>query len=276
MAEDNAPLALSRAILAIEKDSFGQALFDWLQEACSFDNFAIVAYVQGQDPQILFTHARNTKVFERINSDYVNGAYLLDPFYALHKNNAPEGLYRLADIAPDQFQRNEYFKSYYAKTTATDELAFFTSPAPGVSITVCIGRDATTAKRFSTKEQVSARQIAPVVNALVQKNWSSLGPSFEEAPEDVASQLRGRLLSERGIALSPRQSEIALLILQGHSSISIGLTLGISPQTVKVIRKQLYRKCRISSQGELYHELAPFLKFRRQEPSSEKFSAGDR
>ena len=71
--------------------------------------------------------------------------------------------------------------------------------------------------------------------------------------------LRQRLLAERNLSLSPRQAQVALLILQGHSSISIGLTLGISPQTVKVLRKQLYRKCQISSQGELYYLIAPFL-----------------
>ena len=64
---------------------------------------------------------------------------------------------------------------------------------------------------------------------------------------------------EHGVALSPRQAEIALLILRGHSSVSIGLRLGISAQTVKVFRKQLYRKCRISSQAELFSLLMPLL-----------------
>lgn len=205
------------------------------------------------------THARDSRVFERIDSEYVRAAYLLDPFYTLHQTSAADGVYRLTDIAPDQFQRNEYFKSYYTNTTLTDEMAFFSSTSPGVSITVCIGRDATTATRFSAKEREAAHQVAPVVNALVRMNWKNLKSEGQEEPNDVAGGLRQRLLNEKGIGLSGRQSEVAFLILQGHSSVSIGLTLGISPQTVKVIRKQLYKKCGISSQGELYYLIAPYL-----------------
>ena len=50
------------------------------------------------------------------------------------------------------------------------------------------------------------------------------------------------------------------MILRGHSSLSIALRLGLSPQTVKVFRKQLYRRCAISSQAELFALMLPLLK----------------
>jgi DNA-binding CsgD family transcriptional regulator len=128
-----------------------------------------------------------------------------------------------------------------------------------VSVTVCLGRDATTAARFTAREFVAAVELAPVVNALARLHWRDLGPGEDAGTQDVSGMLRQRILADKGISLSGRQSEIALLILQGHSSISIGLTLGISPQTVKVIRKQLYRKCQISSQAELFSLLSPYL-----------------
>jgi DNA-binding CsgD family transcriptional regulator len=59
--------------------------------------------------------------------------------------------------------------------------------------------------------------------------------------------------------LSPRQAEVAVLVLRGHSSVSIGLKLGISPLTVKVFRKQLYKRCSISSQAELFQLMLPLL-----------------
>ena len=43
------------------------------------------------------------------------------------------------------------------------------------------------------------------------------------------------------------------LILKGHSSYSIAATLGVSPNTVKVHRRQAYAKLNISSQAELFH-----------------------
>ena len=256
--------ALSETILAIGSEHFGDSLRCWLNASCSFDNFAAIAFFQDRNPQVLSTHARDSRVFERIDSHYVAGAYLLDPFFGLHQNDADDGVYRLADIAPDQFQRNEYFKAYYQSTTLQDELAFFCKPSAVVSITICIGRDATTASRFTSKDRSRAKEVAPVVNALVRMHWRDLEPLNDRTPQDIASKLRQRIAMHLGIQLSGRQSEIALLILQGHSSVSIGLTLGISPQTVKVIRKQLYKKCQISSQGELYYLIAPYLSELRQ------------
>ena len=40
---------------------------------------------------------------------------------------------------------------------------------------------------------------------------------------------------------------------------SIALKLGVSPQTVKVFRKQLYQRCGISSQAELFSLMLPLL-----------------
>lgn len=250
---------LAETISAIATNGFAEKLCEWLRGSCGFDNVAIVAFFQDRRPEVFFARATEERVFERIDSDYVGGAYLLDPFYNLHKEVAPEGLYRLADVAPDQFHRNEYFATYYRRTTLVDELAFLAHPAPGVSITVCIGRDATTAAKFSARDLSTTRQMASIVNALVAMNWRDLRSGDATAHKNIVEILRNRLLEDQGVALSPRQSEVAFLILQGHSSTSIGLNLGISPQTVKVIRKQLYKKCRITSQGELYYLLGPFL-----------------
>ena len=52
---------------------------------------------------------------------WFEGGYLLDPFYTLFKNNAPEGIYRLEDLAPDNFYKSEYYRSYYSETGLTDE-----------------------------------------------------------------------------------------------------------------------------------------------------------
>jgi len=45
---------------------------------------------------------------------------------------------------------------------------------------------------------------------------------------------------------------VATLIVQGHSSRAIGYKLGISSNTVKVHRRNLYKKLNISSQSELF------------------------
>jgi DNA-binding NarL/FixJ family response regulator len=43
---------------------------------------------------------------------------------------------------------------------------------------------------------------------------------------------------------------------------SISLRLGVSVQTVKVFRKQLYTRCNVSSQAELFSLMLPLLNTR--------------
>ncbi|WP_417827160.1 helix-turn-helix transcriptional regulator [Thalassospira povalilytica] len=220
----------------------------------------MIAYFQQHQPRVLFAHAYERRVHAKLDSDYVSGAYLLDPFHALHVEKAPEDLYQLREIAPDQFQRNEYFAAYYQQTTLIDEIAFVGYPADGVSVHICLGRDAMSRRRFSVRDVATARRLAPIVCGMIRQRWSDLRSSGDDySDQALVERLTENLLTTHGIKLSPRQAEIALLILRGHSSVSIGLRLEISSQTVKVFRKQLYRKCSISSQAELFSLIMPLL-----------------
>ena len=250
---------LGSAISALTSETFEFKLYQWLTRCFEIDNTTMLAYFQNRVPEVLFTQAVERRVHEKLEIDYVPGAYLLDPFHALHVENAPRGIYRLKDIAPDQFHRNEYFAAYYQRTTLIDELSYVAYPADGVSVHVCLGRDVTSGRRFSVRDVQKAERIAPIVCGLIEQRWSGLQSSGDFRDEDLADHLIHALVREHGVSLSPRQAEIALLILRGHSSVSIGLRLGISGQTVKVFRKQLYRKCKISSQAELFSLLMPLL-----------------
>ena len=251
--------ALASAISAVGTPAFEASLDKWLGLLFRIDNVTMLAFYDDRRPDVFYSRAGNKRVFEKLSSDYVRGVYLLDPAYGLHSERAEAGLYRLHDIAPDQFQRNEYYATYYRRTTLIDELIYFLRPSPGVSVNVCVGRDSSSSRRFSAHMIERMRNSAPVVLALAGRHWESLRSEKVQDVPQVAEILRTQVRKERNISLSPRQSEIAFLILQGHSSVSIGLVLGISPQTVKVIRKQLYRKCSISSQAELFSLLTPYL-----------------
>ena len=53
-------------------------------------------------------------------------------------------------------------------------------------------------------------------------------------------------------SLTPREHEVAVHILKGHSSKSLAREINISPETVKIHRRNIYRKLEISSQSELF------------------------
>ncbi|SNY94125.1 regulatory protein, luxR family [Cohaesibacter sp. ES.047] len=250
---------LGKVIAALSSETFESKLFQWLNRCFEIDNTTMLAYFQNKRPEILFSQSRVKSVHEKLETVYVPAAYLLDPFHALHVDQAEPGLYWLQRIAPDQFQRNEYFATYYQRTTLVDEVAYVANPSDGVSVHICLGRDISSGRRFNAREVAKAELLAPIVCALIEQRWSGLESTGDFSDEDLARHLIEAIQEAHQIKLSPRQAQVALLILRGHSSVSIGLRLGISPQTVKVFRKQLYSKCKISSQAELFSLLMPLL-----------------
>jgi len=250
---------LAAVIDAINTQQFSERLEMWLHEVVRYDNFVMIAYFQNEPPKSLFERIQEPRVLQNFEKFYTGGAYLLDPYHELHVNEAPKGVYRLKDIAPDQFNRSRYHCEYYQNTTMVDEMAFIAYPAKGISVHVSMGRDITSRLRYTSREMQKARENAPVVCALIERHWSDLNSTgkFDEA--HVLRSLITKTAQRHQIKLSPRQAQVALMILRGHSSVSMGLHMKISPQTVKVFRKQLYKKCGISSQGELFRLMMPIL-----------------
>lgn len=90
------------------------------------------------------------------------------------------------------------------------------------------------------------RHLAPLVAAFMAKAAAGPVAAWVAAPPAPSrSWLDGR-------GVTAREAEVADLVLRGHSNGSIGAVLGISTETAKVHRKNLYAKLRISSSFELF------------------------
>ncbi len=262
---------LGDAIAALDSPAFAERLSEFLKGCCSFDNIAVIAYRGEAKPIILHSAYRTATVYAWLD-EYVEGAYLLDPFFRAHLARVPTGIYTLRDVAPDQFKRSAYYRSYYKKTTIVDEICALAYTAGGYSVQVSMGTDKSSGHPFSRRALASLKAYESVICSLLERNWRNLDArAGENGPTgggdgSHADRLINQLRMSRDIELSMRQAEVALLILQGHSSTSIALRLGISPQTVKVHRKLLYARCRISSQAELFAMMLPIMAAFTQPP----------
>lgn len=251
--------ALAAVVRALGGTGFEAALQDWLGAVAAPDSVLGLAFGADGPPVVLMRQSREARVFARLEAAYLGGAYLLDPFHALHLRRAAAGVYRLRDVAPDAFGRSRYHDEYYRDTTLLDEIVFVARPAEAVTVMLCLGRDAASGEAFGASEVAACEAVAPVVVALAERHWQGLAVTGSGGGAgDVAAALIAAA-GARGIGLSRRQAEVALLILRGHSTTSIGLALGVSPQTVKVFRRQLYARCGLSSQGELFALMLPLL-----------------
>lgn len=250
---------LARVIQRLDGPDFVDGFKSWLGTVIAHDNVALLAYYPSGRPDLLFAQSKTPEVHADLDKGYLDGAFLLDPFHELHINRSPEGVYRFSDIAPDQFSRNRYFIEYYRETTMVDEIAVICTPNPGVSLQLCLGRDRETNRPYLKRELAAVEDAAPVIIALLKRQWSGLKATNKLEQHAAREGLIEAASQALEIKLTPRESEIVLLVLKGHSSASIGLRLEISYQTVKVFRRQIYKKCRISSQAELFSLFVPLL-----------------
>lgn len=270
---NGAETALAETISRVGGAGFEASLGRFLRRSIACNNVVIIAYHRATLPEVIYEQADDPIVFKDLHRLYVAGAYLLDPYHDLHVNRIAPGAYRLIDIAPDQFQRSQYYLDYYRQTTLADELTFVSYPDDDTTLTVCLGRDASMPRPFGAQAREVASRIGPVVIALADRHWhevraapASTAPQVVIATDEPPERLRRVLVERHGIRLSQRQAQVALLILQGHSSVSIGLRLGVSAQTVKVFRRQIHARCGISSQAELFALLLPLLTERTTAP----------
>ena len=104
--------------------------------------------------------------------------------------------------------------------------------------------------RFSRADIRALEPVVPLVCSLGEWHWNRLRPKPVAASSPPLSGEAG--FPGRQAGLTPRESEIVRLILRGHSTESIGLHLAISQETVKVHRKNIYKKLKISTQAELF------------------------
>jgi DNA-binding CsgD family transcriptional regulator len=252
---------LAEAIDAIGKATFYERMVRYLHRCMTFDNVIVIIFHGTAVPTVAYREIHGPDVFKHLEDQYLAGAYLLDPIYHFHLGRGQSGLYRLLDVAPDQFRRSRYFTWYYGRIGIIDEISAVLTTGEMSTVTVSMGCDRSSGQMFTAKSEAELRQHEPVILSLLRAHWNAGGPpaAKSQGASSLTDTLMRAMKLRHGVALSQRQAEVALLILRGHSSPSIGLHLNISPQTVKVFRKQLYGRCNLSSQAELFALMMPLL-----------------
>ncbi|MCK5363807.1 MAG: helix-turn-helix transcriptional regulator [Gammaproteobacteria bacterium] len=196
-------------------------------------------------------------------ANYVENTYVLNPFYAAYRRGLAGGVYRIRDLAPDAYFESEHRKSLAVTLSATEELGYVTNDWPQgmeeINVAVELpGRELAEISLmrpvhkggFSDADLCALGDITPLIAAVYRRYWAS-------ARSRIAHQSRDSAIEDAfdrfgGDVLSPREREVAQLILRGHSGISIGTHLGISTTTVKTHRKNLYGKLGIATHFELF------------------------
>jgi len=241
--------------------SLPAVLVEAIRRAVSFDHGVIFGYPERRRPVFLYDGFSSAQKRSAV-APYLNGTYLVDPFYEACVNAIEPGLYRMSDLAPDQFFTDVGQHPGYVSPCVSDEpgalseeIGFFARNEHNAYLVLSLMRPHD-APPFSGAEYGWLQRIAPVVLAAMSHHWRELGVIRRDGassnPALLADHVENVFDSFGAPVLSAREQEIARMILRGHSSESIGQRLGIAVATVKIHRRNIYAKLKISSQSELF------------------------
>ncbi|TQV87419.1 helix-turn-helix transcriptional regulator [Aliikangiella coralliicola] len=232
-------------IRSLNQPDFGQKLFQILKANLTFDSFVIMLYTNESAPEILHDEIKEKNdVFYDI---YLGGAFLISPIYSAYKRG-DYGFFPIREIVPDDFYNSEYYLSYYSKSGLQDQLIMISQINETKAVAISIGL---LSGEFSQDDITMTRQLYPIINAAVNKQWSTL----TKQNNDLSNQLQRAFDLFASSVLTERERTVIQKLMQGHSSKSAAKILGISVDTERSYRKSAYGKLNINSQSELFNLL---------------------
>ena len=175
----------------IGNDRLPSLLITMLKGLVPFDNAVIVHFREGNKPQIHYNDFPPLDRDSQIDG-FVNGAFLLDPFYRAAIDRGIYGLHRLSDLAPEGFKKTEYYRSYFKFTQIKDEAGYIVHLDGNQFINISIGR-LSLAQRFNRTQLTILEDIAPIIESICKMQWDSKAKSEADASNQLPGQLDSAL-----------------------------------------------------------------------------------
>lgn len=234
---------MASAVEAIGTPQFPQTLETALHKAVAFEMMNGFIYsADGRAHDLYNDRIKGNR--STIVDQYLGGAFALDPFYAATRCDQSPRFIAMRALAPTPFDQSEYYRQHYAHTGIVDECGFVFGLPDGSYAVLSLSQVGSTSP-FDDHTVRFFGQVAPLICAICAKHWSHVHTTVKVTSPEEALRGFGHA------TLTRREAEIVTLMLKGHSSLSIASVLELSFHTIKVHRRNIYAKLRISSYAEL-------------------------
>ena len=249
--------ALQNAVAQSHTPAALEHLAAAISQLVTVESMMISLECQGQAPRLLYQQGIPEQHRDAILNRYFAAGYLLDPFCLAVESGLAEGFYHLEDIAPDHFFDSDYYKTYYLGTGCSEDSYFIADIGDERKLSLSLFQGCS-GSRLSADQVNLLRAVEPMVrevlarfahHGLAQTDRDAGHNSIQAAFDSFGCRL-----------LTDREREVAHMILRGHSAKSTASELGISPETVRMHRKNLYLKLEINSQSELFARFIDWLR----------------
>ncbi|USD59286.1 MULTISPECIES: helix-turn-helix transcriptional regulator [Vibrio] len=231
-------------IASIGESDFLDRLSELATALVDYDSLVVMSFSTDKAPVVLHNDSSYFKD-QVIDKDFM-GAMVLDPFYQLIRRGVRQGIFRLEDIAPDEFYSSDYYNKIYKQTGLQKEIGIISSCNDEFCLVLSIG--------LRNKADVEVDELKRL-NTFYRLIQCAICKHFEVGhPEQrtIGHQLNDIFSNFGKDFLSERECQVTQLVLQGYSTKAIAPLLEVSTETVKVYRKRIHNKLKISSQSELF------------------------
>ena len=261
---------VTRIIDRIDQDDLPKALFDAIASVVPFKFASSYVYTGRSKPVYIHDTFVSARAKQGL-ANYIDSTYVLNPVYNAYLKGVCGGIYRIGDIAPDDYFESGHYQSLKMSISDSEEIGYITNDWPrGMEeLVIMIELPASSLGEISLLQPVALggfsgddmrtlQGIEPVIAAAFRHFW--LRVVRAQDPSSRPDAVIDEAFAEFGRnTLTQREREVTRFILRGHSTRSISLHLGISVTTVKTHRKNLYAKLGIASQFELFSEFLAYL-----------------
>ena len=170
------------------------------------------------------------------NRNYDTRKYHEDPFFRLFAGSRQDFLLPLSALDKGDFHTSAYYRDFYEPSGSFDEITgVFNFDRNAAGFVTYLRRRG--ARPFGTEDLAVAEATADATRLVLERLWRQWRP-----PGESRLSLAG---------LSPRERQIALLLIDGGCAKTISRDLAIAPGTVRNHIKTVYRKLGLHSQVEL-------------------------
>ena len=242
-------LALARALAACHGEDFPARLLDAIDTQVPVEGAQISLERRGSAPVLIYERGTPAGTRDQLTRRYFESGYLLDPFCLAVEQGLAEGFYSLAEIAPDDFFNSEFYKSYYVAAGIVEDCYYIVDVDEDCKVSISL-YNSFSRTRLRPVQIRHLRTLEPMVLALAHRHWDATTQPLPDV--EVVARGQGSIRDFGSELLTEREQAICQLLLSGHSAKSSARTLGISPETVRMHRKNLYGKLGVASQAELF------------------------
>jgi hypothetical protein len=210
---------LARAIDAIGDPRCPGFLIDAISALVDFDMAMSVVYSRRAKPVLV--HDGFTDAEARLGlSNYIDNTYVLNPLYTAYCDGIEEGVYRINELAPDEYFTSDHYRTFKIKRQLSEEIGFVTDSWPigmeeivlaielqdGKLGEIVLLRSASQGG-FSETTLSTLRCHIVVIGAIYRQFWQQSGAAAQvSAPATSIDDMLDRFGEH---SLSPREREVA-------------------------------------------------------------------